>query len=155
MSEVIDSKVVELKFNNKEFEKNVQTSLSTLDKLKKSLTFDNVTKGVTALSSTLGAINLRGISGQIKELTNIVDDSVSPVMNVINTIGGAITNTIGGAINGVIGQIESGGMSRPNLVSLTAPEILLSASDHFMPRPCNENLACSMLNALDIPPDSI
>lgn len=112
MSEVIDSKVVELKFNNKEFENNVKTSLSTLDKLKQSLNFDNVTKGVTALSSALGAINLKNISGQITELTGLVDQSVSPVMSAINTIGGAITSTIGGAITGTIAQIESGGMSR-------------------------------------------
>ena len=37
MSEVIDSKVVELKFNNAEFEKNVKTSLTTIEKLKKSI----------------------------------------------------------------------------------------------------------------------
>lgn len=112
MSEVIDSKVVELKFNNQEFEKNVQTSLSTLDKLKKSLTFDNVTKGVTALSSALGTINLRNISNQVSELTNLVDNSVSPITAAVNTIGSAITNTIGGAITGVVNQIETGGINR-------------------------------------------
>lgn len=37
MSNVIDQKVVEMRFDNKQFENNVQTSLSTLDRLKKSL----------------------------------------------------------------------------------------------------------------------
>lgn len=35
MSTTIDERVVEMRFDNKRFESNVQTSLSTLDKLKK------------------------------------------------------------------------------------------------------------------------
>lgn len=112
MSEVIDSKVVELKFNNQEFEKNVKTSLNTLDQLKKSLTFDNVTKGVTALTSAVSAINLRSISNQVEELTGLIDDSVTPITAAVTTIGSAITNTIGGAITGVVNQIETGGINR-------------------------------------------
>ena len=34
MSTEIDKRVVEMQFNNKDFEKNVQTSLNTIDKLK-------------------------------------------------------------------------------------------------------------------------
>lgn len=37
MSMTIDKKVVEMRFDNKQFEQNVQTSLSTIDKLKQSL----------------------------------------------------------------------------------------------------------------------
>lgn len=34
MSRTIDERIVEMRFNNRQFEQNVQTSLSTLDKLK-------------------------------------------------------------------------------------------------------------------------
>lgn len=44
MSNVIDQKVVEMRFDNKQFENNVQTSLSTLDRLKKSLNMEGATK---------------------------------------------------------------------------------------------------------------
>ena len=37
MSQVIDEKVVEMRFDNSDFESNVKQSLSTLDKLKQSL----------------------------------------------------------------------------------------------------------------------
>ena len=37
MSATIDSRVVEMRFDNKNFESNVQTSLSTLKKIKNSL----------------------------------------------------------------------------------------------------------------------
>ena len=40
MSTTIDNKVVSMEFNNKNFEKNVKQSMSTIDKLKKKLKFD-------------------------------------------------------------------------------------------------------------------
>ena len=40
MSKTIDEKIVEMRFDNKHFENNVQESLSTLDKLKQKL--DNI-----------------------------------------------------------------------------------------------------------------
>lgn len=61
MSNVIDSRVVEMRFDNQQFEKNVQTSLGTLDKLKQSLNFSGVNiaekldfSGVTNAISTAG-----------------------------------------------------------------------------------------------------
>ena len=39
MSNKIDTSVVELKFENKQFENNVQTTMSTLEKLKSALHF--------------------------------------------------------------------------------------------------------------------
>ena len=40
MSRTIDERVVEMRFDNRQFEQNVQTSLSTLDKLKRGLDLD-------------------------------------------------------------------------------------------------------------------
>lgn len=37
MSKTVDERVVEMRFDNKQFESNVQTSLSTIGKLKQSL----------------------------------------------------------------------------------------------------------------------
>lgn len=51
MSTTIDERVVEMRFDNKQFEAGVQTSLSTLDKLKKSLNLDGAAKGFEELSS--------------------------------------------------------------------------------------------------------
>lgn len=51
MSTTIDERVVEMRFDNKQFEAGVQTSLSTLDKLKKSLNLDGAAKGFEELGS--------------------------------------------------------------------------------------------------------
>ena len=41
MSRTIDERIVEMRFDNRQFEQNVQTSLSTLDKLKRGLDLPN------------------------------------------------------------------------------------------------------------------
>ena len=46
MSNKIDERVVEMRFDNAQFEKNVSTTMSTLDKLKKSLNLDGAAKGL-------------------------------------------------------------------------------------------------------------
>lgn len=46
MSRTIDERIVEMRFDNAQFEKNVATSMSTLDKLKKSLNFKNSSKSL-------------------------------------------------------------------------------------------------------------
>lgn len=51
MSTTIDERVVEMRFDNKQFETNVATSMSTLDKLKKSLDLDGAAKGFDNLGS--------------------------------------------------------------------------------------------------------
>ena len=51
MSTTIENRVVEMQFDNKHFETNVSTSLSTLDKLKKSLNLNGASKGLENISS--------------------------------------------------------------------------------------------------------
>ena len=46
MSTTIDQRVVEMQFDNKQFERNVATSMSTLDKLKQSLNLSGASKGL-------------------------------------------------------------------------------------------------------------
>ena len=53
MSLDIDSKVVEMRFDNSQFEKNVQASLLTLDKLKSGLNFSGDRKSTRLNSSHL------------------------------------------------------------------------------------------------------
>ena len=51
MSTTIDERVVEMRFDNKHFESNVATSMSTLEKLKQKLSLSGATKGLENLSS--------------------------------------------------------------------------------------------------------
>ena len=51
MSMTIDEKVVEMRFDNRQFEQNVHTSLNTIGDLKKSLNFDDAIKGISNVAS--------------------------------------------------------------------------------------------------------
>ena len=57
MSTTIDERVVEMRFDNKNFEANVKTSISTLDKLKQSLKMDGVSKGLEDVSKAAGKVD--------------------------------------------------------------------------------------------------
>lgn len=58
MSTTIDSKVVEAKFDNKQFESGVSTTLSSLDKLKNALHLDNASRGLNEVSRAASKMNL-------------------------------------------------------------------------------------------------
>ena len=56
MSTTIDQRVVEMRFDNKQFESNVSTTMSTLEKLKSKLNFTNSAKGLGAIGDYIKKI---------------------------------------------------------------------------------------------------
>lgn len=58
MSQTIDSKVVEMRFDNKQFESNVQSSIKSIDKLEDSLNFSGATKGLDNVNASIKGIDL-------------------------------------------------------------------------------------------------
>lgn len=62
VSRTIDEKVVEMRFDNKQFESNVATSLSTLDKLKQSLNLTGASKGLEDINSAAKKVDMSGIA---------------------------------------------------------------------------------------------
>ena len=68
MSPVIDQRVVEMGFDNARFEKNVHTSISTLDKLKAALNLDGATKGISNVERAFEKLNLGNVSGAVDKL---------------------------------------------------------------------------------------
>lgn len=68
MSKTIDQRVVEMRFDNANFEKNVSTSMSTLDKLKKSLKFEDSAKGFENISKAAGRVDMGGLSSGVESI---------------------------------------------------------------------------------------
>ena len=66
MSKTVDERVVEMRFDNKQFEQNVQTSLSTLDKLKRSLNLDGAAKGLEDVNSAAKNCNMSGLTSAVE-----------------------------------------------------------------------------------------
>ena len=68
MSKTIDQRVVEMRFDNANFEKNVHTSMSTLDKLKKSLKFEDSAKGFENVSKAAGRVDMGGLANGVESV---------------------------------------------------------------------------------------
>lgn len=66
MSTTVDERVVEMRFDNKQFEQNIQTSLSSIDKLKRSLNLEGAAKGLETVNDAAQKCN-------ISPLTNAVE----------------------------------------------------------------------------------
>lgn len=66
MSTTIDNKVVEMRFDNKQFEKNVQTSIHTLDKLDKSLRLEDASKGFESVEKAAKNVDLNPLASAVK-----------------------------------------------------------------------------------------
>ena len=66
MSTTVDSRVVEMRFDNKQFESNVQTSMSTLDKLKQKLNLNGAAKGLDSLDKAAKKVDFSGMGKGIE-----------------------------------------------------------------------------------------
>ena len=66
MSTTIDQKVVEMRFENKQFESNVAASMSTLNKLKQSLNLTGATKGLAEVDAAAKKIDMHGLGSAVE-----------------------------------------------------------------------------------------
>lgn len=66
MSNTVDSRVVEMRFDNKQFESNVATSMSTLDKLKQKLNLTSSAKSLEGLGDAAKKCDMSGLGRGIE-----------------------------------------------------------------------------------------
>ena len=66
MSNTVDSRIVEMRFDNKNFESNVAQSMSTLDKLKAKLNLSGASKGLENLDKAAKSTNMSGLASGIE-----------------------------------------------------------------------------------------
>lgn len=66
----IDERVVEMKFNNAQFEKGTKETISSLDKLKSSLSLDGATKGLENVDSAAKKVSLASIADNVQTLAS-------------------------------------------------------------------------------------
>lgn len=112
MSTVIDKRVVEMSFDNSNFEKNVSQSMSTLDKLKKALHFDGASKGLENVNQAAKTIDLSGITAGVEFLQRrfsvLGEIGHNALSNITTTMAGLSTSFLRFVADG----IKSGGISR-------------------------------------------
>ena len=71
MSTTVDNRVVEMRFDNQQFERNANQSISTLDRLKQALKFDKSSaKGLSDLQKSTKDFKLDSISNSVNKLSD-------------------------------------------------------------------------------------
>lgn len=92
MSKTVDQRVVEMQFDNKHFERNVSTTMSTLDKLKQKLNLDGASKGLENVNVAAGKVNMSGLGAGVEAVR--MKFSALEVMGVT-----ALANITNSAVN--------------------------------------------------------
>lgn len=101
MSRTIDERVVEMRFDNKQFEQNVQTSISSIEKLEKSLNLKGASKGLedvnvaakncnmTPLSNAVETVKMRFSALEVMAMTalsNITNSALNAGKNIVSAL---------------------------------------------------------------------
>lgn len=111
----VEERIVEMRFDNKQFESGVKQTMSTLDKLKKKLVFKNDVKGLDNIQNSINRIDLsvamRGIDAFQQKLSALQIFGKRIVENLADDFYGAIKKVERG-IRGVFQQISTGGANR-------------------------------------------
>ena len=94
MSKQIDERVVEMRFDNAQFEKNVSTTMSTLEKLKQSLNLTGVAKGFEDINAAAKKIDMNGLANSV--------DTVGLKFNALYTIADQTLRNITNRVEQVI-----------------------------------------------------
>lgn len=119
MSNVVDNRVVEMRFDNKQFESGVKTSMGTLQRLKDALNFN---KSAQALDGLTNAFNRADFSGLSSALYSIQDRfstfgiiGMTALQNLTNTalnLGNTLLHKVMSPLNAIPNLIKEGGKQR-------------------------------------------
>lgn len=89
MSTTIDQKVVEMRFDNRDFERNTRESMSTLDKLKQKLNLSGASKGLDEVSKSAKNVDMSGLSNGLSTVQSRFSAlevvGVTALMNITNS----------------------------------------------------------------------
>lgn len=96
----IDERIVDMRFENKQFESNIQTSMNSIGKLKESLNFTESSKGLDNLENAGRSFSLSAVGNAI--------DTISSKFNALSVIGiTALANIANSAVNAAKNMVSS------------------------------------------------
>ena len=108
MAKNVESRVVEMKFDNKQFEDNAKETINTLNELKRILDESTSTEFFDSIDRAANNVDLSGIQSGIDTLTDRFSTMGIVGMRVIENITDAITGKLANALN----LIVKGGFER-------------------------------------------
>ena len=92
MATEIDNKVVSMRFDNSQFEQNVQKSIATLQRLKDSLNLDSSAKSLTNLENKMGDLDVSGVNRAAQSASKAFSSFGVVGFSVINRLTNSVIN---------------------------------------------------------------
>lgn len=101
MNTEIEQKILEMRFDNKQFESNVSESISTLGKLKQALSFDKIGENFEAVTRAAGRVDFSPITSGVESVvvkfnalefaaiqvfSNIITNGINRLQSAINSL---------------------------------------------------------------------
>ncbi len=111
MATEIDKRVVQMEFDNKDFERNCQASLTTLEKLKMALNFDGA-KGLDSMAKAADKIDLSSLSKGAEAISVKFSAMQVAGMTAISELTKGLMNFGKKVWDSSFGLMKTGGMAR-------------------------------------------
>ena len=108
----IDERIVRMTFDNDMFERNVATSIKSLNDLKAAMNFDNATASLGNIEKTIGNVNFSKLEAGIDSITKRFSTLGIAGMTVIQDLTRAAERMGMKLYNNTLGQIKTGGWNR-------------------------------------------
>lgn len=93
MGREIDERVVQMKFENGQFEKGISTSIRSMEELKKGMDFDDAVKGFNKLDEAAKGMKLAGLASGVEAVRVKFDLLQITAFNVLNRISNKAIDT--------------------------------------------------------------
>lgn len=106
MSKNIENNVVQMSFDNKDFEKNISTSTKSVENLNKALEFKDAEKGFEDLEKYANSVNFDGLNKAINNINSVFTVTGALTKKIIDDIAGYFEEKILGAVNKVRNTIS-------------------------------------------------
>ena len=112
MSRTVDQRVVEMQFDNGQFERNVKTSMNTLDRLKQSLNMNGATKGLENVQQASNNIDFSRMAAGVESLQNRFSTLGIVGMRVIENLTDSAMRFVNKTLSFITSGIVQGGIRR-------------------------------------------
>ena len=112
MSRSIDERIVEMRFDNKQFEGGIRESLTSLSKLEEVLNKNISANSLDNINRAANEVNFSGLIKSVETISERFSTLGIVGMRVIENITDGLMNSLGKAISSVTNSIVSGGIKR-------------------------------------------
>ena len=101
MSDVIENQIVQMSFDNKEFERNISTSMQSLEKFKESMEFDESTSNFKELEKASEQVDFEKLNKSVDSIADHFTIVGRVIYKVTDEIANYFTSKITGAVNAI------------------------------------------------------